>query len=268
MKSDVRRFKWSYSGVRQLSFLLASSLVMLILYYCILLQNTSTLYTLVIYQSKDRALKKTQEDPFGKLFEKVNILFTCEVNQGLAVLHQISNQVVSLLPTTLYAVVQGHILHGPCNVEDIYTQPWNFSVGLGHNAVIYWLHFPHHSSAHPLGGPLAQLNGTRIPISLTRFLPIPVADLSEMHTCMMAQNCLHWMDKRIPCGVQPLNRSGLLAVNPQFVAQWSVRGGWLAFSSYLSKTCNKTGTGESELTVTDELADCYTLNPSVKFTVI
>ncbi|KAF8562924.1 hypothetical protein P879_07118, partial [Paragonimus westermani] len=162
----------------------------------------------------------------------------------LAVLHQISNQVVSLLPTTLYAVVQGHILHGPCNVEDIYTQPWNFSVGLGHNAVIYWLHFPHHSSAHPLGGPLAQLNGTRIPISLTRFLPIPVADLSEMHTCMMAQNCLHWMDKRIPCGVQPLNRSGLLAVNPQFVAQWSVRGGWLAFSSYLSKTCNKTGTGE------------------------
>ncbi|KAF7255222.1 hypothetical protein EG68_08545 [Paragonimus skrjabini miyazakii] len=242
MKSGVWRSIWNCNGVRQLYFLLASSLVILIFYYW--MQNKSTLYTLVIYRSKNRLQNRTQEDPFWKLFEKVNINFTCENNQGLGVLRQISSHVVNLLPTTLYAVVQGQISRGPCTSVDIYTEPWNFSIGLGHNNVTYWLRFPYPSSTHPTDDPLTQLNGTRISISLARVLPIPVTDFSEMRTCMMAQNCLHWVDELMPCGVQPLNRSALFAVNPQFAAQWSVRGGWPAFSSYLSETCDKTGTGE------------------------
>ncbi|KAF6778601.1 hypothetical protein AHF37_01707 [Paragonimus kellicotti] len=228
MKSSIGRFMWNCNGMRQFSFLLASSLVMLIFYYWMqsrvsqfffsvqsFLTTThyfigtiyfsrlsgctefpkfrlpisfqSPLYTLIVYHSKNRAQNRIQEDPFWKLFEKVDINFTCDIDQGLAILRQISGHVVNLLPTTLYAVVQGHILHGSCTPEDIYTKPWNFSVGLGHNTVNYWLHFPYPPSVHPLDDPLAQLNGTRVSISLTRVLPNPVTDLSKMHTCMMTQ---------------------------------------------------------------------------------
>ncbi|KAH8877729.1 Cadherin-like and PC-esterase domain-containing protein [Schistosoma japonicum] len=140
---------------------------------------------------------------------------------------------ITVSESTLYIRARLRIEQGGCTQQTIYTKWINYSVGLGVNKLRYRIDSLYKKVHQTIA---TGVNSVRF--NVVRLLPEIVVNKSELKVCIMEQNCLHWIDRSRPCGLQEV-RSIFKPKDYPLIDEWNKSGGWLAFQAYIQDLCSK-----------------------------
>ncbi|CAH8494650.1 unnamed protein product [Schistosoma turkestanicum] len=70
--------------------------------------------------------------------------------------------------------------------------------------------------------------------NIIRSLPNLSIDKHMLKVCIMEQNCLHWIDRSRPCGLQDV-KNIFRPKDHASISGWNKSGGWLLFQSFIDK---------------------------------
>ncbi|KAK4472034.1 hypothetical protein MN116_005409 [Schistosoma mekongi] len=177
------------------------------------------------------------------LFEEIEISVLCEYFEDEINLNHMILLNITVSETTLYIRVRLHIEHGDCTHQTIYTKWINYSVGLGVNKLRYTIDSLvykqlHLTRQHKKVPQITDTGVNSVRFNVVRLLSDIVVNKSELKVCIMEQNCLHWIDRSRPCGLQEV-KSIFKPKDYPLIDEWNKSGGWLVFQAYIQDLCSK-----------------------------
>ncbi|CAH8514776.1 unnamed protein product [Schistosoma mattheei] len=220
--------------------------------------TTQTLPQTVMENSEFCTNLTEDKDIIMDLFEEIEISVLCDYLKNEVSAKKLILLNISVSDSTLYVRVRLHIEKGDCTNQTIFTKWVNYSVGLGVNKLRYTVDSFIYKQLHlnEVYEKVEQTNYTvvssmkSVNFNIIRSLPNILIDKYLLKVCIMEQNCLHWIDRSRPCGLQDV-RNIFRPKDYPLISGWNESGGWSLFQSFIetlsdgncSPSRNKNGKG-------------------------
>ncbi|CAH8542199.1 unnamed protein product [Schistosoma rodhaini] len=209
-------------------------------------ETTTLSFPQMVMENSENCTNLTEDkDMIMDLFEEIEISVLCDHLESKVSAKKLILLNISVSDSTLYARVRLHIEKGECTNQTIFTKWVNYSVGLGVNKLRYTIDSfiydqlrlnEAYEKIEPKNyTPVSSMKSVNF--NIIRSLPNILIDKYLLKVCIMEQNCLHWIDRSRPCGLQDVRKLFRPKDYP-LISGWNESGGWSLFQSFIETLCD------------------------------